>query len=439
MRPGLSRVRRFLVWFLLPLVAAYVAWDRIEAWRFSRDVAAIAARGEPAHYADAFSEPATPAQREAASLYRQAVDAARVRAAEDNNLASRLDVDKPGGAEIPFDDIRASYRGDDAAMQLLDRATPLDFAGFPADQRVRDYDITSLTSQACLRADVASVSGDGETAAAALVPCIRLHRVFHGGFDRGGHGGRIVGSLRILLRHTTPSDPALRSIQRAMESWPDEDPTARNILLDRARVVDRSGSPLFPGVVATAGWYALHPFVVRSARRALNAYGPSLARANEPWPARWQAMDDVTRQLLQPERRQRESEWRTRVLDPFSLVVPFNAFSLRYSATELAARRIAATAIAAERYRRAHAGTLPPSLEALVPGFLPRVPEDPYSGQPLVLKTGADGHTIYSLDSDRRDDGGILYGFGAAQTKHVGPQSPRDFGIRVPLTPRHVQ
>src|SRR6187455_1482205 len=104
MSPRSSRVRRFF-WFLLALAAVYVAWDRIEAWRFSKDVAAIAARGEPAHYADAFSEPATPAQREAASLYRQATDAARIRAGEDNNLASRLDVDKPGGPEIPFEDI----------------------------------------------------------------------------------------------------------------------------------------------------------------------------------------------------------------------------------------------------------------------------------------------------------------------------------------------
>jgi hypothetical protein len=114
---------------------------------------------------------------------------------------------------------------------------------------------------------------------------------------------------------------------------------------------------------------------------------------------------------------------------------PFNAFNLRFSARDLAARRIAATAIAAERYRRAHGGTPPPSLDALIPGFLPRVPEAPYSGQPLVLTPDADGYTIYSLDSDRRDDGGILYGFGAAQTKHIGPQPPRDFGIRVPLKP----
>jgi hypothetical protein len=438
-RSGFSRVRRFLFRFLLLLAAAYVAWDRIEARRFSSDVAAIAARGEPVHYDAAFSQPATPEQREAAMLYARAAQAARDRAAEDNNRASRLDVDKPGGPEIPFEEIRAGYRGDDPAMQLLDRATPRDFAGFPADESPRDYDVTSLGSQACLRADVASASGDGETAAAALVPCIRLQRVFRGGFDRSRHGERIVGSLRIFFRHTTPSDPALQSIQRALESWPEEDPTVRNILLGRARFVDFSGRPVFPGVVATVGWYVLHPFVVRSARRALNAYGPALARAREPWPARWQALDEVGRQESLQRRLRPDSDWRTMLLDPFSLFVPSNGFNLRSSATELAARRLAATAIAAERYRRAHAGTPPPSLAALVPGFLPRVPEDPYSAQPLVLRPAAGGYTIYSLDLNRRDDGGILYGFGAAQAKHVGPATPRDLGIHVPLMSRGLR
>ena len=124
------------------------------------------------------------------------------------------------------------------------------------------------------------------------------------------------------------------------------------------------------------------------------------------------------------------------LLDPYSFTVGFNVFMLRASATELASRRVAVAAIAAERYRRAHGGAASPSLDALVPGLLPRVPEDPYSGRPLVMKPDAGGYTIYSLDWDRRDDGGILYGFGAAQTQHVGPQSPRDFGIHLPLTTR---
>ena len=105
---------------------------------------------------------------------------------------------------------------------------------------------------------------------------------------------------------------------------------------------------------------------------------------------------------------------------------------------DLAARRIMTTVLAIERYRRAHHGAVPLSLDALVPAFLPAVPEDPLSngaGDTIRYVRQPDGYLVYSIDSNRRDDGGAFYGHGAAVTKHVGPQSPRDVGIRVPLKP----
>jgi hypothetical protein len=281
---------------------------------------------------------------------------------------------------------------------------------------------------------VASALGDGETAVAALVPCIRLQRTLVSANARTGLGNRIVGSVRILLRHTAPSAAALMSLQRALEAWPDEDPTVRNLRLDRARLIDMSSTPLFPGVGPTLGLYVFHPFVLRSARRALSAYEPAMGRAREPWPARWDEMDQIRRRMSHPQRRA-YPDWKVELLDPFSLLVPFGAFSVRSSASEVAARGVTAATIAAERYRRAHGGAPPSSLDALVPAFLPRVPEDPFSGKTLVYKADAAGYSIYCVDADRKDDGGIIYGFGAAQAKHVGPQSPRDFGIHVPLEP----
>ena len=44
-------------------------------------------------------------------------------------------------------------------------------------------------------------------------------------------------------------------------------------------------------------------------------------------------------------------------------------------------------AVAIERYRRKH-GTLPPTLDALVPDFLPSVPVNVYDGQPLTYEPG---------------------------------------------------
>lgn len=49
----------------------------------------------------------------------------------------------------------------------------------------------------------------------------------------------------------------------------------------------------------------------------------------------------------------------------------------------------------------------PPNAAALVPKFLPAVPEDPYDGQPMKLKSTSQTVTIYSVGKNRVDDGGV--------------------------------
>jgi hypothetical protein len=104
----------------------------------------------------------------------------------------------------------------------------------------------------------------------------------------------------------------------------------------------------------------------------------------------------------------------------------------------LALRRTSIATLAAERYRRAHGGDAPVSLDALVPDYLAAVPQDPFSGQPLRYRRTADSYVVYSVDVNRIDDGGVLYGFGSGSTarmRRVDDPSPRDIGIRVPLAP----
>jgi hypothetical protein len=62
-------------------------------------------------------------------------------------------------------------------------------------------------------------------------------------------------------------------------------------------------------------------------------------------------------------------------------------------------------AIAIERYRRHH-GRLPATLDALVPDFLGRVPNDRFDGQPLRYAVDGNRVTIYSVGPNRQDDGG---------------------------------
>jgi len=51
-------------------------------------------------------------------------------------------------------------------------------------------------------------------------------------------------------------------------------------------------------------------------------------------------------------------------------------------------------------------GSYPVSLEELVPGFLPEVPIDPFTGEPLVYRREGQGFIVYSLGSNEKDDGG---------------------------------
>lgn len=70
--------------------------------------------------------------------------------------------------------------------------------------------------------------------------------------------------------------------------------------------------------------------------------------------------------------------------------------------------RAANAALAVERYRLAHGDGLPPSLDALVPEFLDRVPTDIFADSPLRYRRLDLGYVIYSIGPDQKDDGGSL-------------------------------
>lgn len=411
-------------------MAAYVAWGGIEAWRFSRAVAAIQARGEPVDYDYWYARQVTAEQREAASLYSRAADFAMEAESGQQYRASQIDVDKPGGPVLALDDIAASYRRDAPAMQLLDRATPMNFTEFgEADRELyqNQMPLQVLGSQACLRADVLAARGDADGAVAALVPCARLQRTLKHPIYRAQHAIRVLGSIRILLRRVSLSDSSIMALQQALAEWPDVDAVERGMMLDRVRFLSYAGAQSRgPGEAVIAA--LTQPLRRAMVTRQLAAYDQALTIGRLPWNARREALAAMRRV---PERR----GFLDAFMDPRGVFVNYAS---DWAARELAARRTMVAVLGVERYRRAHQGAVPASLEVLVPGFLPSVPEDPFSskaGEPIRYRAEPDGYVVYSLDTYGRDDGGALYGHGAAIAKYVGPQSPRDLGIRVPLKP----
>jgi hypothetical protein len=76
--------------------------------------------------------------------------------------------------------------------------------------------------------------------------------------------------------------------------------------------------------------------------------------------------------------------------------------SIRWNQAKM---RLLICALAVRLYRLEH-GSGPEQLADLVPGCLPELPVDPYTGRPLVYRASSSGHLLYSVGPDGVDDGG---------------------------------
>jgi hypothetical protein len=421
----------------LPLVA-YVIWGRIESSRLSREIADIQRRGEPIDLASWEKRPQTEEQRRCAGLYAEAAARAQENTRDEGFRFLNYDVDS---AVPPFADLaelEATFRRDDPALQLLDQATPLDFDGFDpgeADFDVSQLRLTTLNALNALRADLCTKQGDGDAAATALVASVRLQRATCLPGYRSQSVSRLLGSLRILLRHTSPSEESLVNLQRAFESVPEDDGLAREAMRRRAQFLEALDGPGGNPAESIGSW-VFRPLIVHYGRRHVGEFGETIAIARQSWPAKLDAALALTARFLDP------AQWkdggRLRGLiergPPALAIIVFN---ITAAALDVAGRHIAVAVLALERYRRAHGGSPAPSLETLVPAFIAAVPQDPFSGKPLIYRQQPDGYVVYNVDINRADDAGVLYGFGATvKTNPRGPQSSRDLGIRVPFKPQ---
>lgn len=84
--------------------------------------------------------------------------------------------------------------------------------------------------------------------------------------------------------------------------------------------------------------------------------------------------------------------------------------------------RIASALVAAERFRLAQ-GRLPQGWHEIVPAYLPKIPQDPYDGQPMRWKQTEEGLAVYSVWVDGKDDGGKM------ESDEKGIQ--RDYGMQL--------
>ncbi len=121
---------------------------------------------------------------------------------------------------------------------------------------------------------------------------------------------------------------------------------------------------------------------------------------------------------------------RARML-PLVLLLPALDKAIISGRMAVFSRDVATTALALESYRRDHGG-YPATLAALVPSYLPDVPRDVFDGKPLRYFLRDGKPLLYSIGTDRDDDGGRAP---VSMDGRVAPQNvhqwiPRDQALR---------
>jgi hypothetical protein len=452
------RILIVIVILLIPM-AAHAVWDQVESTLLAREISRLAQRGEPVDIVAPRASHDKPEPRRAAGLYAAAASLARWQTRGDNYNMTAKDVELPAtDPRLEPARLQAYLSEAEPALYLAGLAAQFDFAGFGSlepELQTNQSSLQTLSGMINLKADLLSVRGETDLAAEELVHSIVLQRTIPIPYYRYISVGRLYGSLRVFLKYTSPDDNALRRLQAALESWPDDDGVAAHLQRERAR---RLGMfwPYPPGGASwalrpqqgyrarpaeTLAFLAFRPVLTRALRREFQPYADAISVARESWPAKLESARALNQRYgVDPARGPAAPSqtmlYRTLGVTDFRGVKDLT-LTLPVGGMNLAFRRTAIATIAAERFRRAHAGQPPPSLDALVPEFLAAVPLDPFDGKPLKYRVAPDSYVVYSVDINRADDNGALHGFGTGIGGRSRPirddQSPRDIGIRVPL------
>jgi hypothetical protein len=403
-----SLLRRAAIIALAALVpgAAWSAWDYVEARRLSSAVKEIQSRGEPV---------TTPIRRVPRQFQRSAgayYDAAAVlidRAAL-SEVETALYFGR-GERAANIARLRAWLEANREADRLLDLGTSAEFTAVQAYQDHLRWDrLMRVSSLARARVVERLDAHDGEGAAAALVRQLQIARAMDAAasdwvpffFERAlGDFGDVLSS-RV-------SPAALEQLQKIVRTYDREDLIRADAMNSRAVLIEslwnpasdwygRPPGPFYGNPLEPLVYFLLRPWLAHKVTRELRRLDEALAVSTKPWPDRLKSAA-VPMPVIDARR------WR--FLDtPADTVAYLHQQRARAYGRLLATLRTADAAAAVERYRAAHGGSPPETLDVLVPAFLERVPIDPFTGVPVKWKASPASYTIYSVGSDFKDDGG---------------------------------
>ncbi len=394
-------------------------------------LAALRQAGQPISFQDLAARYPDPPPEHDAELLLKPAAMALVQPKDSDNLpyfgGGWPSIDAPFNQQL-LTALRAILETNKTALELVpdDELKPAwigcGFAnGFTNQPKTSLSSISCLSRLLCLDAVFKGVTGDSSGAAKSLEKSLLIGRIYKNDII-------LHGLLRAIM------------CKRACESL--------NQILNRAEMPDsdlKKISDLFPLVdsgfakelfINERGFNLSEVKKLRAAANQVASQHPSLSKniyrdqdlleyleiANSNLAAMNWPLSNAIPKLVELENLQNaredqiiEANRRSRLFRSFfgqrislvSLLGKPKASHLLAEETEtIAFEKAAVTAIAIERYRRAHAGRLPEDLSALVPEYLVSVPKDPFDDHDLRFKKLERGYAVYSVGPDFTDDQG---------------------------------
>jgi len=280
-----------------------------------------------------------------------------------------------------------------------------------------------------LRSHYLAATGQPDQAVDSLITSIRLLRLIEAYPILIEYLVKIAcvslaaGDTAYVLQHSQPTEAALIRLQQNLEPLVTEDDFRQVLLAERVYQIevmrnlftegkDLPETPENAYVLPEkwAGFMSLSPNLKLMAAGLLADVEALLPLASKPWPEGYHKM-----RAYQPQG-QFGQIWIPGYQRLFVMI-----------GRSLAAGRSIQTAVAVERFRRAK-GTLPASLDQLVPTFLKAVPDDPFMGKPLTYRRETNAYVIYSFGDNLKDDHGAFMGTGKTVK-----ETDADWGVKITL------
>lgn len=425
-RPAIRNLAIVVAVVLLP-VAAHQLWDYLELRRLIAEIEAIRAKGEPVTEQEAgvarAPQPGEPQRAGrmymAAALMAANTDRAVFPAVSGvHEWLSGAIPDAPAGAA---ERLRAVISESSQALALADEAGTLAFQGFPAgtDYSYRTGELMTLSRLMVARSIGLAMTGQADAAIESTMSGLRLRRALRDSRWPPGFGDR--GEVPAILSLSPPTPGALRRLQDQLQA-DEADHAVEDVLFERARNLESVWRRYYGSQPDAPRQYRLRsrtltetvmrPWITRQTVRALRVWAELVEAVRTPWPGR---VDAAAAMAMKYGGEQEEFSappagpmTAIRRAARYQRLNAYQAFSQIVLPNGVVSHRASIAAIAVERYRRDHAGALPATLLELVPRYLPAVPEDPVTGQPLLFRQDAAAYAIYSVGIDKKDDGGDL-------------------------------